>query len=59
MKLTYRGKTYEATSPAVEVSETLQEGLFLGTRYKVKQHNVAIRHQAPTQLTYRGVRYTR
>lgn len=59
MKLNYRGQIYETTSPSVEMTESLQVGLFLGNRYKLKQHNICVPRQVPTQLTYRGISYIR
>ncbi|MEO0374217.1 MAG: DUF4278 domain-containing protein [Cyanobacteria bacterium P01_A01_bin.17] len=66
MKLTYRGTTYTATSPAMPTIEVIDtpvdnptEGIFLGARFKLNQPRVTVRHQRPVQLTYRGVAYTR
>lgn len=63
MELTYRGATYTAASATTKVYETDKEGVFLGARFKMKQPHVSRVHrrsyQAPVQLTYRGVNYTR
>lgn len=58
MQLSFLGKSYTATFPTVEVSETTETATFLGKRYARKQCNVCHRQQSDTELTYRGVRYT-
>lgn len=60
MNLTYRGTTYQATAPAIEATESNHTGVFLGARFQMKQYQVSQRHTTqPTELTYRGVSYTR
>jgi hypothetical protein len=58
MQLTYRGQSYETSTPAIEVTLTGETGTFMGKPYVRKQFNVAQRQQAE-ELTYRGTRYTR
>lgn len=58
MKLTYRGQSYEASTPAIEASSTGEFATFMGRPYARKQFTVAQRHQTD-ELTYRGVHYTR
>lgn len=58
MQLSFLGKPYEASFPAVEASETTETATFLGKRYTRKQFNLHQRQQPETALTYRGVRYT-
>lgn len=58
MKLTYRGVTYEPVSPLMDVLATSQEdGIFLGTKSKIKRYRVTVSHRAPVRLNYRGVPY--
>lgn len=59
MQLSFLGKFYEASFPAVEANETSETGMFLGKRYTKKQFTITQRHQPTTELTYRGVRYNR
>jgi hypothetical protein len=58
MNLKYRGVGYVPSVMAVPVVETGETGTFLGKPYTLKQPQVALR-QAPTELVYRGVRYSR
>lgn len=58
MELTYRGQSYEVSTPAVDAVITGEKATFLGKSYDRKQFNVSTRRQA-TELTYRGVRYSR
>lgn len=57
MQLAYRGTAYEKPASMIEITETQQEGLFLGSRFKIKQFNLAQRHSQPTQLKYQGIVY--
>lgn len=56
MHLSYRGISYQAESPAIELTETSQTARFLGNPYKVSQAKVAHR-QTPSPLKYRGIDY--
>ncbi|MBE9111341.1 DUF4278 domain-containing protein [Nodosilinea sp. LEGE 07298] len=58
MQLTYRGHSYEASTPAVDAIATGETATFMGRPYARKQFTVAQRQQ-PAELTYRGVRYAR
>ena len=57
MKASYRGISYETETPAIETTETQQTGIFLGNRFKLKQHQVQQRQAVPMHLKYRGVDY--
>ena len=56
MKASYRGISYETETSAIETTETQQLGIFLGNRFKLKQHHVQ-QQTAPLHLKYRGVDY--
>ncbi|MGB3310506.1 MAG: DUF4278 domain-containing protein [Nodosilinea sp.] len=58
MQLTYRGQSYETSTPAVDAISTGETATFMGRPYFRKQFTAAQRQQ-PADLTYRGVRYTR
>lgn len=58
MNLSYRGISYQAVSPAVDVTETEQSGVFLGNRFKIQTPTIAQRSSVATTLTYRGARYS-
>jgi len=58
MQLSFLGKTYTASTPAVDAVETGETAAFMGKSYARKQFNVTHRQQ-PADLTYRGVRYSR
>lgn len=58
MQLTYRGQSYETSSPAIDGIPTGETVTFMGCPYARKQFTVAQRQQ-PAELTYRGVRYAR
>lgn len=58
MKLSFLGQSYEASNPAIAVTETSETATFLGKPYARKQYSVSQRHQLAAELTYRGVRYT-
>lgn len=57
MELSFLGKSYQASFPTVEASETTEIATFLGKRYARKQFNVSQRQQPTSEMTYRGVRY--
>ena len=59
MQLSFLGQSYEATLPTVEAMETGETGTFLGKSYARKQYTISQRQQPTTELTYRGVRYSR
>lgn len=58
MQLTYRGQSYETSTISVDAVSTSETATFMGRPYTRKQFTIAQRQQ-PTELTYRGVRYTR
>ena len=58
MQLTYRGQSYEASTPAIDGTPTGETATFMGRPYFRKQFTVTQRQQ-PAELTYRGVHYTR
>lgn len=57
MKLSFLGQSYEASLPAIEVTETNETATFLGKPYIRKQFNVSQRHRSASELMYRGIRY--
>lgn len=57
MQLSYRGISYETTTPSIEVTETAQTGVFLGNVFPIKRLNVAQRQSSSIQLQYRGASY--
>ena len=59
MQLSFLGQSYEAALPTVEATETSETATFLGKSYARKQYAVSQRHQPASELTYRGVRYSR
>ena len=59
MQLSFLGKAYEASNPAIDATETQETGKFLGNAYSKKSFNVAQRRQASEELTFMGRRYTR
>lgn len=58
MQLIYRGIAYEALIAGNEALTTEQTGTFRGKTYKMKQSQMAQRHNT-SELTYRGIRYSR
>ena len=58
MQLTYRGQSYETSTPAVDAISTGETATFMGRSYFRKQFTMDHRQQ-PADLTYRGVHYTR
>jgi len=56
MNLSYRGISYQPASPAVDVTETEHNGVFLGNRFKLHQCTAAQR-SAGTTMKYRGASY--
>ena len=58
MKLSFLGKSYTASAPALEATVTGETANFLGKSYARKQFNVTQRQQS-AELTYRGVHYLR
>ncbi|MFQ4137859.1 DUF4278 domain-containing protein [Nodosilinea sp. PGN35] len=58
MQLTYRGQSYEVSTPAVDATTTGETAMFMGRPYVRRQFAVALRQQ-PATLTYRGVPYAR
>ena len=59
MQLSFLGKSYTTSAPAVETTESEQTLSFLGRRSIVKQHSIAQRQASGEELTFLGRRYTR
>ncbi|MBW4485043.1 MAG: hypothetical protein KME14_21105 [Tildeniella torsiva UHER 1998/13D] len=59
MRLSFLGKTYTASTPAIAATETQETVAFLGCSAKVKQFNVTQRQQPAVELSFMGRRYTR
>lgn len=59
MKLSFLGKSYEASTPTVDTIETEKIVTFLGRRSVVTQHHVARRSQPHEELSFLGRRYVR
>lgn len=59
MKLSFLGKSYEASTPAIDAIPTAETVTFLGRPYARKEYMVAQRQQPAEELTYRGQRYRR
>ena len=59
MKLSFLGQSYDAANLAIEVTETGETATFLGKPYARKQYTVSQRQRPASEMTYRGVRYSR
>jgi hypothetical protein len=59
MQLSFLGKSYTASTPSIETTETQQTLSFLGHKSTVKQHSIAQRQPLGEELTFMGRRYTR
>jgi hypothetical protein len=59
MQLSFLGKSYTASAPAIEATTTVETGKFLGKAYARKQFNVVQRQQPAEELTFMGRRYIR
>jgi len=59
MPLSFLGKSYPASFPAIAATATSETATFLGQPYTRKQFNLSQRQQSSLELTYRGIRYTR
>jgi len=59
MQLSFLGKSYIASAPAIEAMATEATGKFLGKSYAKKQFHVAQRQQPAEELTFMGRRYIR
>lgn len=59
MKLSFLGKSYEASAPTVDAVATHETGTFLGKSYAKKEFAVAQRQQPAEELTFMGRRYIR
>jgi hypothetical protein len=59
MQLSFLGKSYTASTPAIETTESEQTLSFLGRKSVVKQHSIAQRQSMGEELTFMGRRYTR
>lgn len=58
MQLSFLGKSYSASTPAIDATVTGETATFMGRPYARKQFAVAQRQQ-PAELTYRGISYVR
>ncbi len=59
MQLSFLGKSYTASTPAIDATMTGEMATFMGQPYARKQFNVTQRQSPTSELTYRGIRYTR
>ena len=59
MQLSFLGQSYEASTPAIEATETSETLTFRGKSYAQKQYNIHQRQPIAAEMTYRGVRYGR
>jgi len=59
MQLSFLGKSYTASAPAIETTESEQTLSFLSRKSTVKQHSIAHRQSTCQELTFIGRRYTR
>jgi hypothetical protein len=59
MQLSFLGKSYTPSTPAIETTETQQTLSFLGRKSIVKQHSIAQRQTSGEELTFMGRRYVR
>ncbi|MEM1280501.1 MAG: DUF4278 domain-containing protein [Cyanobacteria bacterium P01_D01_bin.6] len=59
MQLSFLGQSYNASTPAIEAIATSETATFLGKPYARKQYNIHQRQQPTSEMTYRGVRYSR
>ena len=59
MQLSFRGQSYETSTPVVEATKTAETDTVLGKQSAKKQFSLSHRHQPATELIYRGVRYRR
>lgn len=57
MQLSYRGRAYTASSPAIETVDTPQVGQYLGQPFPI-QHSRSVQPQSSVTLRYRGTDYT-
>lgn len=58
MKLSFLGKSYETSTPAIDAVPTGETATFMGNSYACKKFTVTQR-QPSAAMTYRGVHYTR
>lgn len=59
MQLSFLGKSYEASTPAIDAAPTGETAIFLGKPYATRQFTVAQRQQPSETLTFMGRCYTR
>ncbi|NJO39446.1 MAG: DUF4278 domain-containing protein [Cyanobacteria bacterium CRU_2_1] len=57
MKLTYRGISYELTSPVINVSEGAVIGAYRGAVVRAKHNTISPVRQLRLNLKYRGANY--
>jgi hypothetical protein len=58
MQLSFLGKSYTASTPAIDAAITSETATFMGKPYARKQYTVAQRQSPKSELTYRGICYT-
>jgi hypothetical protein len=59
MNLSFLGRTYKASNPSIEATETQETATFLGRRYARKQFHVTRRQPIGEELSFMGQRYSR
>ncbi len=59
MKLSFLGRSYEASAPTVETTTTQHDGHFLGQNFTLKQSRAVSTSSSQARLRYRGVDYTK
>ena len=59
MQLSFLGKSYAASTSAINATLTGETATFLGQPYATRQFNVTQRQQPSEELTFMGRRYTR
>ena len=58
MKLSFLGRSYEASAPTVETTTTEHMGQYRGRAFTLKQCRAVSTPASPARLRYRGVDYT-
>lgn len=58
MQISFLGKSYTASTTAIDATVTDATAVFMGHSYARKQLNVTQRHPSD-ELTYRGVQFIR
>ena len=57
MQLSFLGKSYTASTPAISATITGETATFMGKPYARRQFNVVQQLSTQSELTYRGIRY--